>query len=789
MPQALPAFLVGAGMSVATAVAVSAVVVGLVKVAAYSVLQRLLTKRPGAGAAPINVTVRSTVTARRLIFGTVRAGGSVLFVRTSGTNNKYLWIVVAYAGHQCSDVRDLWLDKFKVPDADINAGTGAVSTALLDGKLSCWTYLGTQAQTADSNLDAEFTEWTTNHRLRGICYRVLKLEASTKAWPSGAPQNFTSLVDGALVYDPRLDSTNGGAGSHRRDNPSTWAFNRNLALNVRHFLSGGSVVNDQATRLTRYGVKETDSRIDDAYIITAANVCDQSVSGANAPPSGAQPRYTCDYEASCDQTRRDILEDMLAGGGPAQLISLHGKWRLYVAAYDAPSHTFSQDDIFGGEMQVDDTTGDQERFNQISAVYLDAEREYFEATTPVRSNAAYVTQDGANEIPKETSLRCVTDQYRAQRIIELMLRKARQMRRIRVPFGRQGLKVAPWETISFSHARYGWVSVVYRCIEREVDFTEDGGMFVWLTLVADPSSIYVDLATGDYTTGTSATSAIQQHSPEAPTGLTATPLVRAIEFNWSMGAFWEQNGIAEIWEYPSQTPFASATRIWFGRGTRAVIQRSDSVLKYFWVRLSTIGGQMSSTDPATNGLPARALKDPQIIADPNFDWAVDQSYWQFTNSIFGSGTPSGITLSASGGVSAGYLQLVGDSTAKYAFNKRSEDFAVITGQSGKIRFRWMRTGSISSALGTDNIIFLGAFTHTGGIPVAAGFSSSGSTGIDRATINAVNANEWQETELTFTITNAVKSSTQFPYLAIMIGMNADCTGGTIRIDSVEAHLV
>lgn len=606
MPQALPAFLVSIGASAATAAAVTGIVVGLAKVAAYSLLQRLLTKRPGAGSAPINVTVRSTVTARRLIFGTVRAGGAVLFVRTSGSNNKYLWIVVAYAGHQCYDVRDLWLDKFKVPDADINAGTGAVATAQLDGKLQCWTYLGTQAQTADTNLDTEFTEWTSSHRLRGICYRVLRLEASTKAWPNGAPQNYSSLVDGALLYDPRLDSTNGGAGTHRTTDPSTWAFSRNLALAVRWFLSGGSVVNDQASRLVRYGVKEVDARIDDAYIITAANICDQSVSGANAPPSGAQVRYTCDYEASCDQTRRDILEDMLAGGGPAQLVSLHGKWRLYVAAYDAPSHTFSQDDIFGGEMQVEDTTGDQERFNQISAVYIDADREYFEATTPVRSNAAYVTQDGSNEIPKETSLKCVTDQYRAQRIIEIMLRKARQMRRIRVPFGRQGLKVAPWETISFSHARYGWSSVVYRCLEREVDFTDEGGMFVWLTLVADPSSIYTDLVTADYTTGTSATSSIQQHSPEAPTGLTATTRAGYIDFAWTLGEFWELNGIVELWEYTANTPFASATRIWVGKGNRVSIEKTDQTTRYYWVRLVTIGGQVSATEPSGNGLAGAA---------------------------------------------------------------------------------------------------------------------------------------------------------------------------------------
>ena len=131
MPQAL-AVVIG---NVVGAVVGSAVVGAIVQAGVMALLTRFLTKRPGAQWFPLNVTVRSTVAPRRLLFGTVRAAGAALFIRTSGSNNQYLHYVIAYAGHQCSAMKDLYLDKFKIAAADINGATGNVSTAVLDGKL------------------------------------------------------------------------------------------------------------------------------------------------------------------------------------------------------------------------------------------------------------------------------------------------------------------------------------------------------------------------------------------------------------------------------------------------------------------------------------------------------------------------------------------------------------------------------------------------------------------------------------------------------------------------------
>lgn len=656
MPAAIPYIAQAIGTAFASVAGYAAAA------AALTLVQRSLTKKPGQGATPLNITVRSTVAPRRLLFGTVRAAGSMLFVRTSGSNSKYLWYVVAYAGHQCSALKDLYLDKYKIPAADINGTTGAVATAVMDGKLKCWDHLGTSAQAVDTNLDSEFsTEWTSNHRLRGICYRVIRFERSDKAFPTGAPESCTSIVDGAKLYDPRLDSTNGGAGSHRRDDPSTWAFSNNPALVLRWFLTGGSVINDLTARLVRYGLKEDDSRIPDAYTIAAANLCDQSVSGGNAPPTGAQVRYTCDLEVSCDQPRREILEEILATMGPGQLVSIHGKWRMYGAQYDAPSHAFDENDLHG-PIEIDDTTEGDERVNQLSGLYVDAAKDYTDQSTPVRSDASYVTQDAGVERFDEISIRGCTDQYRAQRLVELALRRKRQMRRMRIPFGRQGLKIAPWETFTLDHTRYGWSGRVLRClVGREIEYNDKGGMTVWVTAMAETSAVYTDLVTADYSTGTSVTNALQSEAPDAPTSLAAKSLPGAIQFDWSVGEFWRQFGVSEIWEAASGAAFGTATKIWEGRSTRAVIPKADTTFRAYWVRVATVAGQVSSTEPASTGLEAVALPGWSVVSDPQFAIA-NSTHWDLSGAA---------TLSTTGGNVGGYVELDGASVSGPSASIRS----------------------------------------------------------------------------------------------------------------------
>lgn len=53
--------------------------------------------------------------------------------------------------------------------------------------------------------------------------------------PAFLPEDIVAEVRGRKIYDPRLDSTAGGSGSHRVDDPSTWEYSANPSLITADF--------------------------------------------------------------------------------------------------------------------------------------------------------------------------------------------------------------------------------------------------------------------------------------------------------------------------------------------------------------------------------------------------------------------------------------------------------------------------------------------------------------------------------------------------------------------------
>lgn len=577
----------------------------LINLALGAIVKKLSRRREGMP--PLNVTLRGTVERRRIVLGTRRVGGVIVFYGTSGAANTRLWYVIVYTGHQVSAITDVWLDTVRIPAADIGGGAstgGAVTAGQFSGVVTITKFLGTGAQTAHAALDSAFTEWTTNHRLRGCAYAVVQMDRSDAAFPNGAPSSVSVLMDGALMYDPRLDTTNGGSGTHRRTDPQTWAFSRNPALHARWYISGGSVVNDQASRLIMYGLKESDARILDAYTIAAANECDESISGANAPPSGAQLRYRCDLEASCGEMRRDILDAILASmAGTA--INEKGTWRIYAGAYDTPLHSLTQDDLYG-ELEVQDTTPHDARYNAVGATFIDAAKQYVEQTTILWTDSTYETQDGGERIQRIMDLRSVTNQYQAQRLAKIEQRKSRMQRTVRLPGALNLLKVGKWETINLTHARYSWSSRIFRVMARQFEFNQDAGRVVLTGQREDPA-VYTDPLTADYTTGTTATDVFVVDGPDPPTSLTATSLPNSILFVFASPSFRGPNLTAELWEHTASTPFASATKIAESDSNFFEITKRDTTTRYYWVRYRNLAGQLSTTFPASTGQAGVAL--------------------------------------------------------------------------------------------------------------------------------------------------------------------------------------
>jgi hypothetical protein len=279
-------WLVAAGVTVATATFVATYVVSVLVTFALGKLAGLFGESPtssglSSGNSPQTYTVHSTTAAAQILYGQLKTSGVIIFEGVSasggGSTNDWLWMVLALSHHQVDGITDIYLDSDCIPDYTID-GTGLVTTGKFANKLHVYRLLGTDAQTVQTNLDAAFPEITSSHRGRGVAYIVLRFDRDAKVFPNGAPQNIFAMVRGKRLYDPRLDSTNGGAGAQRLADATTWTWSQNPALAAADYITGGSMVFDVATPNNRLGMRAPTAYVNWTLVAAAANKADEIVS-------------------------------------------------------------------------------------------------------------------------------------------------------------------------------------------------------------------------------------------------------------------------------------------------------------------------------------------------------------------------------------------------------------------------------------------------------------------------------------------------------------------------------
>jgi len=174
-----------------------------------------------------------------VIYGTRRVGAQIVYMDTAQNRSKDLFVVYALAVGECEEIlgRTIEIDGNSILDGKIYkgggyvgsdkiaSGAGSLNTAsqVGDNQYSNAGTLGTNpalrysfvfnlhhgaaSQTADPMLRASIpTQWSTNHKLNGICYIAASFDYDKKGMYQGVPQ-ITVQVKGRKVYDPRTTNT------------------------------------------------------------------------------------------------------------------------------------------------------------------------------------------------------------------------------------------------------------------------------------------------------------------------------------------------------------------------------------------------------------------------------------------------------------------------------------------------------------------------------------------------------------------------------------------------------
>ena len=717
-------FVVGAlgatGAAVVAGVVTMGITYGVVVLGASYALgavSQALTGRPKTGGNPRyrDMVIKATTAPRAIIYGEVTTGGVLVFEHTTGTKNEWLDFVIAIAGHQVESITDVWFDDVKIVNADIGSGAsagGAVGGSgdfrARDGTTVAYVYkyLGTSAQNASTVLSATDgtgygpTMWSSAHRLRGVAYVHIRLRRNEKAYGQGAPSNFKFKVKGSKVYDPRLDTTNGGSGPHRYTDASTWTWSNNPALCVSDYLIGGSIVNDQTTPIAKRGFGAATADVDWPSVIAAANICEESVS----LPSGSQDRYECDGVVfpSDDNPDADCLDQILTAM-LGNVTYTNGKYEVYAGAYQSPAYTLTEADL-AGPLQYVTAKGRADRYNTVRGTRMDADSgQVLEFLS--RTDSSYVTADG-RALYHDIDLPMTLDEYRAQRIGQVVLRRSREQQSLVWPGQLSCAKIAVWETVQVTVAEFGITAKVFRCVSRKTRPTSEGDPIIELMLREENSSTYSDPASGDYGSLTVAT----DPGPitgmlDPPSNLVVTAVPNGLQFTITPDDGAGSAEVYDIYEHTSATPFASATLVYSGNSTVVFLPKSDTTVRYYWVQARR-NSYISETFPATNGIPSGAGAGSTVLA-------VSADYSSLTTN--GSGTTvtsATVTATAIRGTSPytyAWTKVSGDTITIGSAATAGTTFSAATMASGESRtatFRCTATDNVAATATVDVVITL-----------------------------------------------------------------------------------
>jgi len=216
-----------------------------------------------------NITINPQASGK-WVFGETPAGTDIVY--SENVNDEAVVHVIASAAHEIDSFGDFYINDEKI------TFSGANATGDWAGALQKYERLGTDPQT---QLQIPGSTWPSSAKGAGIAHIGLRWDFTNDdedKLEGGIPTRITQVVKGSKVYDPRLDTTRGGDGTHRADDQSTWEWSDNWALIVAHYLLGYKN-NDKLV----YGVGINPDDIDWLQVIAMANVCDEEVD--------SKPRY------------------------------------------------------------------------------------------------------------------------------------------------------------------------------------------------------------------------------------------------------------------------------------------------------------------------------------------------------------------------------------------------------------------------------------------------------------------------------------------------------------------
>lgn len=369
-----------------------------------------------------------------IVYGTCRLGGNIVYRGVSGSNNRYLNIVMTFSegpveGIAQDDTGDkIWLDDKRIQE---------YPSSLYYYEF----YTGTPNQTVCSALQQQDSNW--DDALRYTAYLYIRLTYN-KDYFLSVP-NITIELKGRKLYDPR------SGGTSYSDNP---------ALVTYDFLTN-----------SRYSIGISADLFDEDYIKDLANWCDENDYHFNG--------VIMDQKEIIDQ-----LEDILLNYHGACIWS-SGQYKLLPYSYDTPVMSLTEDDIDADSFKIN-VPGIPETPNKVHIKFIDKDRNYSSQIQTIEDVDAIGID--LQERIFEFMLNGTTDIEQATKLGKYYIRRNRKNYSFSFSCHPRALALDPMDIIQVTHPLLQMEEKMMRVTQIEV--LQDGRC--GLVCVEEDSSIYDD---------------------------------------------------------------------------------------------------------------------------------------------------------------------------------------------------------------------------------------------------------------------------------------------------------
>ncbi|MGG5827687.1 phage tail tip protein J-related protein [Aeromonas salmonicida] len=430
MPVAAVPLIAGAAAGAGAYAAVTAVTVGMalsIGTAVATATMMLTAKTPSMAdyrsASERNQVLRAAASDKTCVYGRVVSSGLLSFAaEQAGEQDEGEWLHLALviAGHKLSRIGDIWLG-----DDPISDFSEFVSFELHADR-----------QTCDPFMLAKCADWKEDMIGQGITWLRISLKFDAQKFPSGLP-NIKVEKFGKEVWDPR---------------DSKWKWSDNVALIILDYYRSWLKVPDDEIRMNEF--------------IVAANICDELLT---RPDGTHEPRYTANFEFDLGEPRAKVLEamHMACAGQPTYIGGKHG---IIAGAYYGPASDEIRSHQIVGDIELLPEPSSSDKINQVTGTFVDPVT-FKKTDFPAVIVKEWVEEDGGLELLEDLDLRCVTSEYQAQRLANIMLRQRRAARTLTCPLNLSGWRYRPGSSVKLYIPALGINGPEFRVVDWSFSLT------------------------------------------------------------------------------------------------------------------------------------------------------------------------------------------------------------------------------------------------------------------------------------------------------------------------------